>query len=371
MPLEDNVQLNEDLAGAAAPAPAADDPTSTPAPTPVPAPVELDERLSAMDQIAAANLVRMEEDQRKHNEANGIAPAPSSSPTPEPTPAPTPAPADQLAQQLAEEPKVLSDDELANIRVKVVVDGEERIVTGLEAKASAGKKVAIDKRLAEANQLLKDVRRVTSTPATPPVGNDGAPAPSNTPAVPAPAGADFEKVGMEFVTAMFDGDDKKALEALTKVLGGRPNEGTIPTEAELIAKLTPQVKQQLAVERALDEFVDNYADVATDPYLAKVVDDNLKRIVKEDPDKSFSAALKEAGDATRGWLQSKGVAAPVATPAPSPSSPPTTPRAEKLERKQSAQQVTGLNARASSTEPPPQTTSDVIAEMRLSRGMPA
>lgn len=320
-----------------------------------------DERESVMDRITQSNRDREADELAAYNEANGIAPAP-----PAPSPSPAPSGSSEVDTQLEGGGRVMTDEELKEVRVKVVVDGKEEVITGLQAKADYQKQATTDKRLAEANVLLKKTRELAEAGAPgatpPPVGSDSAPAPSNTPATSTPK-VDFEKDGKEFLSAVFEGDEVAGMAALQRLLGGRSGDGAIQTEAELLAKLTPKVKQQLAVESALDDFETEFSDIAADPVLAKLADDHFARIAKEDPNKDFATALSEAGEATRAWVREKA-GAPAATPAP------TTDRAKKLERKASAAPaVGGLRARASTNEPAPQTTSDTLAEMRAARGM--
>ncbi len=330
---------------------------------------QLSEREQAMELIARRNSSQID---KEHAEAGHKPPGG----TPAPTPAAPAAPAqpDQTELQTGDE-TVLDEAALAKIKVRVKVDGVEEEITGLEMKRRAQKSAAADKRLEEASQLLRDVHALhkatpATTPATPapPVGGDGKGGTGNSPAAPA-TDASLDATGKEFLTALFEGDETKAMEALKKVLGGRAgeSEGSTPTEADLIAKITPAVKQQLAVESALDGFAKKHGDIVKDPVLASLADGFLAEVQKTDPDLAFDAALEKSAERVRGWLADKGVK----PPAPSPSPGPTASRTEKLEAKRQADQVAGASTRASAPVPQVQTPSDVIAEMRKSRGMDA
>ena len=78
--------------------------------------------------------------------------------------------------------------------------------------------------------------------------------------------------------------------------------------------------------------------------------------------KPFSEGLAQGGKSARDWLASKGVKSPT-NPAP------TMDRSTKLGRKASMDNLPALSKTATTTEDPPQTASDVIAEMRRQRGL--
>jgi hypothetical protein len=70
-----------------------------------------------------------------------------------------------------------------------------------------------------------------------------------------------------------------------------PDEGT-----DLLAKLTPAVKQQLAVESALDGFAKAHKDIVNDPHLAQLADGFLIEVQREQPDKPFGDQLEAAAE---------------------------------------------------------------------------
>lgn len=247
-------------------------------------------------------------------------------------------------------PKVLMFDQDKTL-VKVKIDGVESMVTVEEMARQFQKNGAAERRLEEATRLLNEARQQSQAMQAPPV-------------VVAPATAkdditttQSDQGGKEFLAALFEGDEDRALTALSKVLGGRQQ----PTqnEDELIAKLTPQIKQQLIAESALEKFAVDFADVVQDPYLAQMADEFLDAEVAGG--KPYAEALESAGKKTRDWLASKGV-----TP---PAIPPTTSRNAKLERKEGIDQIPALHTKAVTQEDPVQTASDVINEMRKARGL--
>lgn len=260
----------------------------------------------------------------------------------------------EVQTQAEPEPQVLSDG-LDKVRVKIKIDGVESEVTVEEMTRQFQKNSAADKRLAEATRLLQEAQARAAAVPTPPVGI--ANTPGNEDITPTPSATGAEE-GKEFLAALFDGDEDRALQALDKVLGGRRS--STPNESELVAKLTPQIKQQLIVESALEQFKVDFADVVSDPYLASLADDFLEQ--ETQGGKPFAEALQAAGKRTRDWLSSKVPA----TPTPNT---PTMDRTTKLERKAAMDNIPALSKTATTTQAPPQTPSDIIAEMRKARGM--
>lgn len=265
----------------------------------------------------------------------------------------------QLEKQLQDEPVVLDADDKYRLRVKI--DGEESEIPLSEVARSVQKNGAADRRLNEAVRVLKEAEtRAAQILKEAEIRAAQKPGEStsvkNDPADPPPV--------KDFVAALFSGDEEKALEAFNKVFSGRPEpKQAQPTldETAVIAKVAPVVKQQLAVESALERFQQDYPDIVSDPYLATVADDFVKSEMESGKD--IVSALKSAGDLTRGWLRQKaGVKSEEKTP--------TTTRAEKLEKKAGIDVVPAASVTATTQAPQPQTGSDVILEMRKQRGLP-
>ena len=254
---------------------------------------------------------------------------------------------DQLQAQLDDSPRLLSDG-LDKMLVKVKIDGVEREVTVDEMQRQFQKNGAAERRLEEATRLLNEARQ-----AKPPATLD---APSaGVDSTPTPEGGDEE--GKAFLAALFDGDEEKALAALKKF--GIGWQQPTQTESELVAQLTPQVKQQLVVENALERFAVDYADIVGDPHLASLADTYLEADVAAGM--PFTEALVVAGQKTRDWLVSKGV---------NPIEPtPTMDRNTKLERKARIDKIPALNTKTTTVEEPVQSATDVIREMRKARGL--
>lgn len=263
----------------------------------------------------------------------------------------------QLDAQLADEPVLIEDPTRA--RVKVKVDGEEMEVSLSEAIKNYQKQVAADRRLAEANRILAEAK---SRPL-PPVQVDEQPGGADTANQPDPQG-DGKVSAKEFIASLFEGDEEKAAAALEKVLGstGRTSNNSGPTldPEALAAQLTPQIRQQLKDESALEQFTAANADLAEDPYLT----DLTNRFIEEEMDGGtpYHEALEAGAKRTRDWMAKRGM---VSQRNPNP----TTTRNSKLERKAQMDNINALNKTATTTVEPPQSASDVIAQMRKARGM--
>lgn len=271
---------------------------------------------------------------------------------------------DQLAAQLdADTPRVLTDG-LDKVMVRIKVDGVESEVSVADMQRSYQKGNAADLRLQQATQLLNEAKTIAAAP--PPVGI-GAKTPAAEDTASSKSAGGLEQ-GKEFVSALFEGDEAKALEALAKLGIGRTEEGSTQIDAQqLAAQLTPAIRQKLVEDSALDTFKSKHADIVNDPYLARMADEFLDAELKGG--KPFTEALEGAATRTRDWLSSKGVSAPAPSSAPAPAPAPTDVRAAKLERKAGIDVIPALNKSATTTEPPVQTASQIIAEMRKARGM--
>jgi hypothetical protein len=262
----------------------------------------------------------------------------------------------QIDAQLEETPLDKKPDPVAGIDASLVtvkIDGEERQVTVAEMKRQYQKNGAAEKRLEEATRLLTEARQRAEVP---PLEFDQTQKKSNTEGSELPSvGGDQAK---ELVAALFEGDEEKAVAAMSRIVGGR-SDPTLDIN-QLTAQLAPAIKQQLIVESALEEFGKAYADIVADPYLASMADGFLAEAQK-DPEKSFAESLETAGQKTRDWLKSKGVV----TTQPNP----TIDRNEKLARKESMDRIPALQTRATTTEPVEESRSDVILQMQRARGL--
>lgn len=254
----------------------------------------------------------------------------------------------QIAVQTAAPAPVFADEKML---VKTKIDGVESEVSVADIVRQYQKNGAAERRLEEATRLLNEARAAQTTQQTP----VGFAPPSQSGDSPASQEGDDE--GKEFLAALFDGDETKALVALKKFGLGRQQPTLNPTQ--LAAQLTPAIKQQLVVDSALEKFEADYSDVMADPYLEGMTADFIKQEMASG--KTFVDSLEVSGQRTRDWLASKGVKQQTTTP--------TTDRESKLERKARMDRIPALNSKAATQEEPEQNASDVINEMRRARGL--
>lgn len=250
----------------------------------------------------------------------------------------------QLSAQLEDkQPNVLEQT------LKVKIDGVESEVTVAEMWRQFQKNGAAERRLEEATRLLNEARAVAK------------PEPESVRFVETEKKNDSDADGevKSLVTALFEGDESTAFEALKKAGIGRSPEAPTLNIDQIAAQITPAIRQQLFVESALEKFSVEFSDIVADPHLADLADSYLEAEVASG--KPYDEALTQAGQKTRDWLASKGVKTTEANP--------TIDRNTKLERKAGIDTIPALNSKATTVEVPEPSASDVIREMRKQRGL--
>lgn len=299
---------------------------------------ELSPREEAMAAIAASRTAEFEKETGVKLDAPVI--------DPDVNPVITDPPSDPAADQLAAQ---LESTPAAPAMVKVKIDGIESEVPLEELTRQYQKNSSADKRLAEATRLLREAEARQAPVAQ-----------TETPKVE----IDSES-GKQFTAALFEGDETKASQAFADAVSkavqvevAKMERGnTIPD----VQAITQTVKQQLVVESALEQSKTDYPQMYSDPDIEALGAAKIARKVN-DEGLSFSDALKSVGTefATKfGWNATGRQETPVST----------TARTEKLERKAGIDNVASLNVKSTTQETPPQTTSDVLAEMRKARGL--
>ncbi len=265
---------------------------------------------------------------------------------------------DQLALQTeTQAPRVLTDG-LDKTMVRVKVNGVEQelpvadVVKGFQIESAARQ------RMAEADELMRQARAAAAAAAAKPPGQVDTPAPEKDTS----AHSSAESLG-EFVDTLFEGDKDKAVAALAKLIGGRTETSPTLDLTELAAQVTPEIRQQLIDDSALERFAKDNADLAADPHLVSVTNGFIQEAVNGG--KPYAEALGEGAQRTRDWLASIGAAKPKTEPEQGAHQP------SKLERKAGIDEVQALNRTANTTQAAPTSPSSVIAEMRKARGQEA
>lgn len=252
---------------------------------------------------------------------------------------------------------------------RIKVDGEVRAIPFQKVHAAAQKLDAGDKRLEEANrlmreieareqQLLADGQQPKNQP--PAQGADGQ-GQTETGQLP----EDILALGRQYQDALLNGDDEdEAVELLAKLAtaGARaPNVDVDVLAQQIEARVTAQFQaqeQQRAQEQyqkslseAFDTFKDEFEDVANDPMLLDAADRYTVTIAQENPTLTPLQVMREAGKRTRLWLAEKTGTQP------------------RVSRKRNLKTAVGNGARQSpAPTEKPQSRQDVINEMRLKRG---
>lgn len=258
----------------------------------------------------------------------------------------------QLAAQLADEPRLLVDG-LDKYRVKTKIDGEESEVSIADMVREHQKAGAADRRMADATRLQREnmelqeklQKQLQDIPAVPDV-------------------EDIDTAN-QYTTALFAGDEAEAnkafatavKKAVQAAMGETGRSNTTQVDPVQIAQ---QVRQQMQTDTALEQSRKDYPQLYADPDIEALGATKIQRAMWEG--QSFSEALNSVGSefATKFGWQPAGRPTETAT---------TTARDAKLDRKANIDNVRAINSKTTTTEAPPQSTTDVIAEMRKARGM--
>lgn len=260
----------------------------------------------------------------------------------------------------------------ATVRIKV--DGQETDVPMDEVIRQYQKNGSADRRLAEATRLLREAQereaqillyqQQQAAQAAPPA----APAAAATPNPADPVDAES---GKEFLKALFEGDEEHALNALNKVMQGRPVQpqtAVAPTlDVNQIAEnVAQQVRHQMTVDSVLERNRQDYPELYADPDIEQLAASKIHALRQTGMD--FSTALNTVSEDFAKkfrWVEQRE---PQGRPAekPAPTTSPT--RAAKLDNKQRVDNVASLTTKTVTHDDVPEDTSAVIAQMRAARG---
>lgn len=264
-------------------------------------------------------------------------------------------PEEQIAAAAAAPTQI---DDPTKFKVKVKLDGKEEELTLDEVLRGFQKEAVASRRLNEATRILKEAeekaKALESQQQVAAATDSGSGAGGNEDAV---------SVAKKAIGALMEGDDEAAAQALAELAAGRG----IATQPQQVKpeQVAAEVKRQIEVEGALAEFEVEYKDVVSDPYLASMTNEFLKQELLSESD--MAKALKAAGEKTRDWLKSKTGASTTTNEGAT-----TTTNNDRLARKQGMDTVPSLSASAGTTaEEGEESVTDVVAQMRKARGLPA
>jgi len=235
---------------------------------------------------------------------------------------------EEAEQEEPEKPDAKEEPEEQKYRVKV--DGEEMEVPLSEILRGYQKDSAASRRLEEAARRQKELddREAALNARQSAVEQKIEPVIESKPVTTE-----------ALLDAIYDGNRDEAAKLFAEFAKGREIATPEQIDPTQVAAL---VKQQIVVEDALDKFAVDYSDVVKDPYLANLADSFLDAELKSGTHRTYSEALKAAGDKTRDWVKQ---IAPQQTPQDAS-------RAEKLHRKEGMTTMPRSTAARSSTPEP-------------------
>lgn len=326
---------------------------------PIPGAAVVDEDASAGDAAAEAERARLKAEADAADAAAAAA-SDAAAQVAAQTAAATNDTATQLERQTANEPIVLDDDQLANYRARIKVNGVEEIVPLDRMRDTAQKNSAADRYLEEARATLSEMKTVAAQVAK----QTGNPTTTAAAGTPDPSTTSSEPDALDAaVDSLFLGDEAKAKQLLRQaVRAATPQAATADPAA-----IARQVEQTLVVRSALRQFARDHKEIANDQFARSIADQylvdemnkrGLKTLHEADPD-TVPELLNAAGKRTKDYFRSMaGVASPATTVA--------LPESRRVDKAAIDEPPTAAT-RAASTVPTPPSTSDVIAQMREAR----
>lgn len=262
---------------------------------------------------------------------------------------------------------------------RIKVDGEIKTVPYAKLQAAVQKMDAGDKRLEEANRLMREVQQREQTLLN---GRKGAEQEKQPPAQGAEGQSQTEngKPNQEtldlinqYHEALLNGEDASVTNELLAKLataGGKQPEVDVDS---LVNKVADRVTQQQAdrdktaaeakrkedMKSAYSAFSKKFKDIVDDPQLTEVADRLTITVAQEHPTYSPLEVMEEAGRRTRKWLADKT----------GKKSDPANEDPNRRERKRNMKTAKGNAARKTGKPPErPKTRTDTLNELRAARG---
>jgi hypothetical protein len=213
-------------------------------------------------------------------EAEPATPVAGAAEEPKPTEPKDPAP--------GAEDEFLSLDAIGKKRVRLKVDGEDRVITLEEALRDVQKKGAADRRLEEATRLLNETKEITqkAVAAQPPQG-----------AEPMQPPLDEDVAAM--VRAIRTGTEPEANLAVNHWQQQLREKATLPA-----ANVRDIVNDAIDFRNAAEWVKTEYADLWADERLGNIFADLDYRQVQAQDKRAYRERYKEIGDGLREWRDS-------------------------------------------------------------------
>jgi hypothetical protein len=162
--------------------------------------------------------------------------------------------------------------------------------------------------------------------------------------------------------ALYSGDEEEAAKALKLLVNsGRSKEPTQSFDTNrIVQEAVALTRYEMALESAKESFFSEYSEIVEDPVLYRLADENSAKLQDEHPDWSPKQILMESGKLVRDWVNTHG-GGNHAEAEPS----------NKEERKRNIKPVRSAGGSIPrKQEPRPPTRSDIVQQMRKSRGLP-
>jgi hypothetical protein len=226
----------------------------------------------------------------------------------------------EIDRQLAEDDRVTVIDDPSKMRVRIKVDGEERLVPLADLVRTGQKEAAADRRLQEASDRIREAEAKEASAKKLLEEADTANKAKRERDLKDAQDAkerlkgELKDKARRHAELLYAGETEKAAELYAEMMAPVYERDEVATQApavdedaiarRVIEKVRPAVKQDLKSESALETFASSYPEIVAQPHLAAVADRFYADALKAG--KSEADAFKEAGDNTRSWV--KGVA---------------------------------------------------------------
>lgn len=173
----------------------------------------------------------------------------------------------------------------------------------------------------------------------------------------------------QYHDALYEDDAEKAAELFKALTNAGRTTGATPNVDEAVERAMQrfmmqqqaqnQKAQQYAYQKSLDDavkwFDSEYSDIANSPELRSIADNKTIGLTQQFPDWSPKDILKEAAESTRQWAKES-------------LSPEKNERATRKKKIVKQPRQASASARIGEDEPAPQTSQDIIEEMKRQRG---
>jgi|GEM_PF-2480542 len=254
--------------------------------------------------------------------------------------------------------------------IKTIVYGQERLVPLETARAELQKIGAGDERLRQAAELQKKLDARAAQLQKTEAELAARSRPTATALVDDQA---LDKEAVELVRSLVTDTEDRAAARLAKTLKTIRQAQQPQVDVDAITKHAADVATQRLVERETNRamqdgfktFTGTYRDIASDPELFAIADRKTDAIAAEHPEWSPGEVMLEAGRLTREWLTGMGVKPPAGNV---PNQPSNRQQRKEALRPMPTPRSARPTAVTSDDGDGRQSTADIVAEIRKSRG---